>query len=202
MHLLWSLSAFVSPWVVWQDFRVEWEPPLISWDALPRLCNVTIKTKQTCSTTSILFLLYPDQVIPMHMWFHRIFTTRQEGWQKFLWTYRIIKKKKLIWKYAMSPLELGRHYGKKNRLYCLGKIQVQPRTGVIKCNCSWQVLSPFLLSAHLGYLQTPLFLILDLYHRCGRRGTASHAGPGPGQWPRNGWICSCSGAERRQHIKS
>lgn len=56
-----SWSAFLSPWVVWPDFRVELEQSFMSWDALPRLCNVTIKTKQTCySTTSFLFLLYPN----------------------------------------------------------------------------------------------------------------------------------------------
>lgn len=32
--------------------------------------------------------------------------------------------------------------------------------------------SPFLLSTHLGYPQTPLFLIPELYHRCSRCGTA------------------------------
>lgn len=55
----------------------------------------------------------------------------------------------------------------KNRLYCLGKIQVQPRTGDIRCNCSLWVALPLLLSIHLGYPETPLFLILGLCHRCG-----------------------------------
>lgn len=70
--MLWRLSAFVSPWVVWPDFLVELEQPFLSWDALPGLCNVTIETKQTCcSTTSILFL---NQVIFIQIWFNRIFT--------------------------------------------------------------------------------------------------------------------------------
>lgn len=48
--------AFLSPWVVWPNFWVELEQSFISWDVLPRLCNVTFKTKQTCcSTTSVLF---------------------------------------------------------------------------------------------------------------------------------------------------
>lgn len=55
----------------------------------------------------------------------------------------------------------------KNRLYCLGKIKVQPRTGDIRCNCSLWVALPLLLSIHLGYPETPLFLILGLCHRCG-----------------------------------
>lgn len=58
------MEAEVSPQVFWPDFRVELQQSFISWDPLPRLCNITTKTKQTCcSTTSILFLWYPNQVI-------------------------------------------------------------------------------------------------------------------------------------------
>ena len=65
-----GLRAFVSPWLVWLDFQGELEQSFISWDTFPRLCNVTFKTKQTCcSTTSVLFLLYPNQVIFIQTWF-------------------------------------------------------------------------------------------------------------------------------------